>query len=131
VVWPVTPLSLGTAENFMTSEAGQLFVERARAVQPDFEIAAEQSQMAAELCRQLDGIPLAIELAAARIGALDLRTLERGLTERFVVLRNANRLAPARHQTLEGLVQWSYDLLSSDEQRLFFETRGIRRWLGY
>ncbi len=119
VVWPVTPLSVGDAEHLLASEAGQLFVERARAVQPEFHIAPEQFEAAAELCWQLDGIPLAIELAAARIGALDLHTLARGLAERFVVLRNANRLAPARHQTLDALVQWSYDLLLPEEQLLF------------
>ncbi len=119
VVWPVTPLSVGDPEHFLASEAGALFVERARAVQPAFQISEEQLATAVELCRQLAGIPLAIELAAARIRALDLQTLLRGLTDRFVVLRNANRLAPARHQTLDALVQWSYDLLSVDEQQIF------------
>jgi predicted ATPase/transcriptional regulator with XRE-family HTH domain len=119
VVWPVTPLSVGDAEHLLTSEAGQLFVERARAVQPEFQLVPEQMDAVAGVCRQLDGIPLAIELAAARVGALDVPTLARGLARQFVVLRNANRLAPARHQTLDALVQWSYDLLPLDEQQLF------------
>ena len=119
VVWPVTPLSVGDAEHRLANETGQLFVERACAVLPEFQITSEDFDAVSELCRQLDGIPLAIELAAARIGALDLRTLVRGLAERFVVLRNANRLAPARHQTLDALVQWSYDLLLPEEQQLF------------
>ena len=115
----------------LANETGQLFVERACAVLPDFQITSEDFDAVSELCRQLDGIPLAIELAAARIGALDLRTLVRGLAERFVVLRNANRLAPARHQTLDALVQWSYDLLLPEEQQLFSKLAVFAAWLGY
>ena len=119
VVWPVAALRVADAGHVLGSEAGQLFAERASAVRPDFSLTPDNAGAVAELCRQLDGIPLAIELAAARIGAFDVQTLVARLADRFALLRSGNRVAPPRHQTLEALVQWSYDLLSPPEQRLF------------
>jgi predicted ATPase/DNA-binding XRE family transcriptional regulator len=106
-------------DDVLASEAGRLFVERASAVRPEFRLTADNASAIAELCRQLDGIPLAIELAAARASAFDVHTILARLSDRFVLLRGGNRLAVPRHQTLRALVQWSYDLLSAPEQRLF------------
>jgi predicted ATPase/transcriptional regulator with XRE-family HTH domain len=113
-VWPVSPLPVAPS-----SSAVRLFVERAAAVRPDFVLDDANADTVTNICRQLDGVPLAIELAAARVGAFDVHTISARLADRFQFLTSGNRAAPARHRTLARLVQWSYDLLSPAEQRLF------------
>ncbi len=96
-----------------------LFVQRAHATDRHFVLNDENAQAIAEICRRLDGIPLAIELAAARVSVLPVRTLATKLNDRFAILTGGNRSALPRHQTMRALIDWSYDLLAPDEQRLF------------
>ncbi len=100
----------------------RLFVERAQAIQPAFELTAANARTIADICVRLDGLPLAIELAAARIKLLPPQALLKRLSHRLEVLTGGARDLPARQQTLRNTLQWSYDLLSAEEQRLF-------RWL--
>ncbi|WP_132191640.1 MULTISPECIES: BTAD domain-containing putative transcriptional regulator [Kribbella] len=94
----------------------QLFVDRARAVRPDFAITDNNRQAIAEICRRLDGMPLAIELAAARLRALTPQQIVERLTDRFRLLTSGSRTALPRHQTLRAVVEWSWELLDPDEQ---------------
>jgi predicted ATPase/class 3 adenylate cyclase len=100
-------------------EAVQLFVERAQAVKPEFELTSENAPAVAEICARLDGLPLAIELGAARVRILSPQALLGRLSERLVLLTGGARDAPARQRTLRDTIEWSYGLLSSSEQRLF------------
>jgi predicted ATPase/DNA-binding SARP family transcriptional activator len=102
-----------------TEPAAALFADRAAAVRPDFTLDGQTSPVVAEMCRRLDGLPLAIELAAARLRALPLHDLAARLDDRFHMLSHGPRTAPLRHQTLRAVVEWSYQLLFTDEQRLF------------
>jgi predicted ATPase/DNA-binding SARP family transcriptional activator len=97
----------------------ELFVDRARAVQPGFEADGTTEAIIDGICRRLDGLPLAIELAAARLRALPLSTLAERLDDRFALLTRGARTALPRQQTLRAVVDWSYDLLFEDERRLF------------
>lgn len=114
---PVGPLGL-PPENASSDEyaAVQLFVDRARAVRPDFELTDTNRAAVAEICRRLDGMPLAIELAAARLRAMTPELIVDRLTDRFRLLTSGSRTALPRHQTLRAVVEWSWDLLDSDEQ---------------
>lgn len=98
------------------SEAGRLFVERARAVVPDFVLGEGNADAVAQICRRLDGIPLAIELAAARMKMLSAGELAGRLDDRFRLLTGGRRTALPRQRTLRALVDWSYELLSADER---------------
>ncbi len=98
-------------------EAVELLVDRVRVHQPRFAVDASNAATVAEICRRLDGIPLALELVAARAGALTLEELSERLDERFQLLTRGSRSALPRHQTLRALIDWSYDLLSPAEQR--------------
>jgi predicted ATPase/DNA-binding CsgD family transcriptional regulator len=100
----------------MRYAATQLFVERARAIDNRFVVSDENAPAIAEICRRLDGIPLAIELAAARSNILSPEQLRERLTERFHVLTNGNHDAIPRHKTLRALVDWSHDLLDEPER---------------
>jgi predicted ATPase len=100
-------------------EAVALFVERARAAQPNFRLDEENAVAVAEICALLDGLPLAIKLAAARIKLLPPQAMLKRLGQRSEVLVGGARDAPGRHKTLRGTLQWSYELLSEPEQRLF------------
>ncbi len=117
--FPVPPLALGAADAARHSASVQLFVERARSVRPDFALTDESAADVAELCRRLDGLPLAIELAAARVKLFAPRAMLARLEDRFELLKGGPRDLPARHQTLREAVAWSYDLLDEAEQRLF------------
>ena len=110
--WSVPSLSVADGQ---ASPAVALFVERARGVAADFEL-GEHAAAVTEICRRLDGLPLAIELAAARVRAMSPAQIRDRLDQRFALLTGAPRGAHARHQTLRHAVQWSYDLLSAPEQ---------------
>ncbi len=99
--------------------AVSLFLERAREVQPSFELTPEEAALIAAICVRLDGLPLAIELAAARLKLLPLPALLERLQRRLAVLTGGPRDVPARQHTLRDTIAWSYDLLSKEEQRLF------------
>jgi predicted ATPase/class 3 adenylate cyclase len=100
------------------AESVTLFVQRAQMVGVDFELTAENAASVARVCRRLDGVPLAIELAAARVKAMNPTELADGLERRFETLSSGRRGAPERHQTLRSAIDWSYDLLSGSERRL-------------
>jgi predicted ATPase/class 3 adenylate cyclase len=99
--------------------AAQLFVERAVAAQPAFAVNEENAAAIAGICQRLDGIPLALELAAARVRALSVEQIATRLTDRFRLLTGGDRTALPRQQTLRALIDWSYDLLGDEEQVLF------------
>jgi class 3 adenylate cyclase len=100
-------------------EAVALFIQRARAVRPDFQVTNASAPAVAEMCVRLDGLPLAIELAAARIKLFPPQALLARLGQRLAVLTGGARDAPARQQTLRNTIEWSYQLLDAGEQRLF------------
>src|SRR6266567_2721745 len=99
--------------------AVQLFLRRAQAITSDFQLTTDNATTIAEICLRLDGLPLAIELAAARVKALSLQALLTRLERRLQILTGGMRDLPERQQTLRNTIQWSYDLLSGEEQRLF------------
>jgi predicted ATPase/DNA-binding SARP family transcriptional activator len=124
VVWSVPPLPVPssrdeTLEHLAAIPAVQLFIDRARAVQHDFVLDDATREAVAEICIRLDGVPLALELAAARMRSMSPAQLAERLPERFRVLAGSRRATDPRHRTLRDLVQWSYDLLTPTEQRLF------------
>jgi predicted ATPase len=127
VTWVVGPLSYSdpnAGSPGLVSEAVQLFLERARAVAPTFARDDAALTTIAEICWRLDGLPLAIELAAARVPLQSPVEILRSLDQPFTLLTNGRRTSPKRHQTLADAVGWSYDLLAPDE-RLFFERLAI------
>src|SRR4029077_5656156 len=97
-------------------ESARLFVERAMAAQPSFRLSAQNAPSVAAICRQLDGIPLALELAAARVRALSVEAIATRLSDRFRLLSGGDRTALPRQQTLRALIDWSYDLLTEPER---------------
>ncbi len=123
-VWLVPPLGLPPAdehdsiEALIGHDAISLFVERATAALPSFSLTEGNAAAVATLCRRLDGIPMAIELAATRVRLLRVEEIVAQLEDRFRFLTGVNRAAPPRHQTLRALIDWSYDLLPPTEQRL-------------
>lgn len=100
------------------NDAAQLFIERAVAAQPDFEVTETDATTIAAICHRLDGIPLAIELAAARVRVLSVQQIAERLTDRFKLLRGGDPTMLPRLQTLRALIDWSHDLLSEDERVL-------------
>ena len=130
--FPLAPLELSSragmpdqlsVETMLQYPSIVLFVQRARASQPEFKLTAENVAAVAEVCARLDGLPLAIELAAARIKLLPPKAMLTRLQESALgLLTSGARDLPARQQTLRATVQWSYDLLNAEEQRAF-------RWL--
>ena len=96
----------------------ELFVERARKVRPDFAVSEENARSVAEICSELDGLPLAIELAAARVRMLSAEQIAKGLSDRFRLLTGGPRTATPRPKTLRASVDWSHELLSADERAL-------------
>src|SRR3954453_2364900 len=122
-VWPLhaldLPPSAATIDDVVASEAVQLFAERARAVQPGFVLDASNAEAVAEICRRLDGIPLAVELAAARVTIMTPTDIAARLDQRFQLLTGGRRSAAERHQTLRGAIEWSYELLEPSERVLF------------
>jgi predicted ATPase len=124
--WVVPPLSapdlqgttplLGELEAY---ESVRLFVERARGRDPSFSLSSQNALAVAEICRMLEGIPLAIELAAARVGTLSIEQISERLTDSLKLLTGGGRTAAPRHRTLRGSLEWSYGLLSEPERVLF------------
>jgi predicted ATPase/class 3 adenylate cyclase len=100
------------------TEAVRLFTERAEAVLPSFELTPASIGSVVEICRRLDGIPLAIELAAARVSSMSPEEIARGLGDRFRLLAGGRRTSVPRQQTLHALIDWSWDLLTEDDRRL-------------
>jgi predicted ATPase/class 3 adenylate cyclase len=111
-IYPVPPLEL-------QHDAVELFVERAQAARPDFQLTAENAPVIAELCARLDGLPLALELAAARTPQLTPEAIVERLSDRLKLLTGGARDVPERQRTLRDTLEWSHELLSEDEQRLF------------
>ena len=103
----------------LADEAIELFVDRARRVRPEFTIASDNASTVTEICKRLDGMPLAIELAAARVRALSLEEIVGGLHDRFRLLTGGARTAVRRQQTLRASVDWSHALLTETERILF------------
>ena len=124
-VWSVPPLAVPEAverlpiEQLSSCESVRLFVERAGAVLPGFALTDGNAPAVAEICRRLDGIPLAIELAAARVKVLAPADIDARLDDRLRLLVAGSRTAPPRQQTLRATLDWSYDLLSAPERQLF------------
>jgi predicted ATPase len=123
--YPVPPLSVPdprrvpTVEALTHYEAVRLFIESARALKPDFTITNESAPAVAEICARLDGLPLAIELAAARIRMLPPKALLARLGNRLKLLTGGAHDLPERQRTLRGAIEWSYDLLEESEKTLF------------
>jgi predicted ATPase/DNA-binding NarL/FixJ family response regulator len=121
----VSPLAVPDLSHLPATEALSqyaavaLFLQRAQALKPDLQVTSTNAQAIAEICVRLDGLPLAIELAAARIKLLSPQALLTRLSQRFQVLTSGTRDAPVRQQTLRNTLEWSYRLLDATEQRLF------------
>ncbi len=125
-IYPVPPMGVppsarrqASAEQLQSFEAVQLLVDRARAVRPDFELTDDNASAVADICRRLDGLPLAIELAAARLRLFSPEGLRDRLGSRLDLLRSSARDLPERQHTLRATIDWSYRLLEPAEQRLF------------
>jgi predicted ATPase/class 3 adenylate cyclase len=124
-VYAVPPLALPNLAQLLSPEslsqyaAVELFIQRARAVKPDFRITNDTAPAVAEICHRLDGLPLAIELAAARIKLLPPHAMLARLEHRLEFLTGGARDLPARQQTLRNAIAWSHDLLDESEQKLF------------
>ena len=120
---PVPPLAIPPADTAVAAllnyDAVRLFVDRARAARPDLDLDSASASHVAGICRALDGIPLAIELAAALVRALPVDEIERRLDDRFRLLAGGARVAEARHRTLEATLDWSHQLLTGAERTLF------------
>jgi predicted ATPase/DNA-binding CsgD family transcriptional regulator len=122
---PVPPLALpdltrlGPAEEVAKAPAVGLFLQRAQAVRHDFRLTAENAPAVAEICVRLDGLPLAIELAAARVRLLSPRAILARLDPRLELLTGGGRDQPPRHQTMRAALRWSYDLLDAPQRALF------------
>ncbi len=124
IAWKVPSLSLPdqetcrSVEDLMESEAAHLFVDRARTASPSFEIRQQDIAPIIQICTRLDGIPLALELAAARVPLLPVSQLASRLDDRFRILTGGNRTALPRQQTLRAAIEWSYNLLEPKEKLL-------------
>jgi predicted ATPase/DNA-binding CsgD family transcriptional regulator/Tfp pilus assembly protein PilF len=130
-VWRVPPLALpGSLDGppWARHEALRLFAERASAARSGFALVADNAEAVARLCRTLDGMPLAIELAAARIRALSVEQIADRLGDRFQLLASGDRTAPPRQQTLRAAVDWSYELLTPPEQILLRRLSVFAGW---
>lgn len=129
-VWRVPPLAVpepGEGDP-LSAESVQLFVDRARAHAHDFTMTPERLDSVAEICRRLDGIPLGIELAAARVRLLSVSQIAERLNDRFTVLTYGDRSAPARQRTLRAVIDWSHDMLDEQEQTLLRRLSVFSDW---
>jgi len=123
ITYPVQPMSLPEEDvslgELQDAEAGRLFLQRAREAQPDFEFNESNRMPVIQICRRLDGIPLAIELAIALLRVMTPKEISERLESRFEILKRGRRTALPRQQTLLGTIEWSYNLLSEEERILF------------
>jgi predicted ATPase/class 3 adenylate cyclase len=125
IVFPVAPLpapekdGMPSVNAMMAIDSVRLFIDRAKAVQPALHLSEDSVRAVAEICRRLDGIPLAIELAAARVRAMSVQQIAARLDDRFRLLNRGDRTAFPRQQTLRALIDWSHDLLDPRERKLF------------
>jgi predicted ATPase/DNA-binding NarL/FixJ family response regulator len=126
-VWQVPPLAVGSADG-SASEAVRLFAERAAATAPGFALTPANADAVAAICRSLDGIPLAIELAAARVRALSVEQIRMRVADRFGLLTTGDRAAAPRQQTLRAAIDWSHDLLTKREQALLRRLSVFAGW---
>jgi predicted ATPase/class 3 adenylate cyclase len=123
--YPVEPMAvpdpqrLPSLDRLVENEAVSLFVDRATAVKPEFDVTEESATAMAEICARLDGLPLAIELAAARVKILSPQAMLGRLEDRLALLTGGSRDAPARQRTLRDTIAWSYELLEERERTLF------------
>ena len=123
--WRVSPLTVPDSDRFSALgeltryDAARLFVDRARMRLPDFELTSENAPSVAEICRKLEGIPLAIELATARVGTLSIAEISERLRDSLGLLSTGGRTAVPRQRTLRGTLDWSFELLGEPEQALF------------
>jgi predicted ATPase len=136
VIWRVPPLGLPAAidveadpdQGIADCEAVGLFMARASAVRPGFSLDAANAGPISEICRTLDGVPLAIELAAARVRTLSAEQINLRLARKFELLAHGDRTAPLRQQTLRATVEWSYDLLTAAERKLLRRLSVFHGW---
>jgi predicted ATPase/DNA-binding CsgD family transcriptional regulator len=140
VIWRVPPLGLPAAaavasdgssslvSTVADSESVRLFVSRASAVTPGFSLDADNAPAVAEVCTTLGGVPLGIELAAARVRMLSAEEIRLRLASRFELLARGDRTAPQRQQTLRATVEWSFDLLTSAERKLLSRLSVFSGW---
>ncbi|MCA1692686.1 MAG: tetratricopeptide repeat protein, partial [Actinobacteria bacterium] len=131
--WSVRPLSLPApaevdAASVQASEAGELFLQRATATSPGFQLTEAVAPTVAEICARLDGMPLAIELAAARLASLSAADVLERLDDRFRLLTTGSRAVMPRHQTLAATLEWSHDLLSPAEAALLRRVSVFAGW---
>jgi predicted ATPase/DNA-binding CsgD family transcriptional regulator len=132
-IWQVPPLSVGPAgldpdPDTRSYEAIRLFADRAAASVPGFAIGSANVEAISSICRALDGMPLAIELAAARVRALSVEQIRARLDDRFGLLTTGDRSAPLRQRTLRAAIEWSYDLLTEPERTLFRRLAVFTGW---
>jgi non-specific serine/threonine protein kinase len=124
-VWPVPVLSFPNLEDasiagdLLQFESVHLFIKRANAVNPDFTMTDDNAYPVAQICMRLEGLPLALELAATRVKVLTVKQIASRLDDAFNLLTDGSRTAPSRHQTLRATIDWSFDLLSESERILF------------
>ena len=123
---PVPDESATAPDDVLASSAAELFVERAGHSAPGFELTRANSAAVAEICRRLDGLPLALELAAGRLSVRSPAELAAGLGDRFALLARTERGARPQHQTLRAMLDWSYALLSDIEQRVLRRLAAFR-----
>jgi predicted ATPase len=125
VKWMVPPLSVPdprrspTVMELESNESASLFIDRTSKRRPGFALTPANCKIVAEICRRLDGMPLAIELAAARVGALSVEQISQRLEDWLKLLTSSGRIQTPRQRTLRGALDWSYDLLAEREQMLF------------
>jgi predicted ATPase/DNA-binding CsgD family transcriptional regulator len=126
-VYALEPLTIPAGEStgaqpLIQYESVQLFLDRARAVLPDFTLTDDNRAHVAEICRKLEGIPLAIELAAARLRGFSPAQLDAQLADRWELLNRGSRVAPDRHSTMAACIEWSFDLCTAEEMVLWAKT---------
>jgi predicted ATPase/DNA-binding NarL/FixJ family response regulator len=126
-VWPVPPLAVASADG-TTAEAVRLFADRAAATAPGFTLTPATLTAVAAICESLDGIPLAIELAAARVRALSVEQIKMRVADRFGLLTTGDRAAAPRQRTLRAAIDWSHDLLTGREQALLRRLSVFAGW---
>jgi predicted ATPase/DNA-binding NarL/FixJ family response regulator len=126
-IWQVPPLAVASADGSV-AEAVRLFADRAAAIAPGFTLTQANADAVAAICRSLDGIPLGIELAAARVRALSVEQVRMRVADRFALLTTGDRAAAPRQQTLRAAIDWSHDLLTEREQALLRRLSVFAGW---